>query len=85
MSKFTCEVCGFNGLDEAPWGADGKTPSFDICPCCGVEFGYEDATDTGKANFRTKWIATGGKWFDESKKPNRWDIKEQLAKIGVKI
>lgn len=23
--------------DYNPWGDDGKTPTYDICPCCGVE------------------------------------------------
>ncbi|WP_407906848.1 hypothetical protein [Escherichia coli] len=41
-----CEVCRVCGAEqpEAPWGDDGETPTYDICNCCGVEFGYEDST-----------------------------------------
>ena len=37
-----CRVCGLLSSDP-PWGYDGVSPTFDFCPCCGVEFGYEDA------------------------------------------
>ena len=36
-----CPACGFEGLDEEPWVGD--SPSDDICPCCGMQFGYYDA------------------------------------------
>lgn len=39
-NSFYCRVCGLY-LGYQPWGEDGKTPSYEICPCCGVEFGYE--------------------------------------------
>ena len=32
-----CPVCGYPLSDYNPWGDDGKTPTYDICPCCGVE------------------------------------------------
>ena len=37
---YVCRVCGAE-QPEAPWGDDGETPTYDICNCCGVEFGYE--------------------------------------------
>jgi hypothetical protein len=85
MHKYTCQVCGYPELEEAPWGEDGKTASFNICPCCGVEFGYEDITEEGMSNFRNKWIGSGGKWFNEKMRPENWDMKEQLKNIGVSI
>lgn len=38
--------CLMRGLkqNEPPWGERRATPSFEICPYCGTEFGYEDAT-----------------------------------------
>lgn len=36
MSEVFCRVCGLP-LDEDPWGEDGKTPNYTICPCCGVD------------------------------------------------
>ncbi|MGB7430615.1 MAG: hypothetical protein WA933_22715 [Microcoleaceae cyanobacterium] len=42
-NKNSCRVCGYD-MKYPIWGEDGNTPSFDICPCCGTEFGYEDCT-----------------------------------------
>jgi hypothetical protein len=38
-----CRVCGLD-QQSPPWGVDGKSPTYAICDCCGVEFGYEDST-----------------------------------------
>lgn len=45
--KYICPVCGFDGLKEAPYGPD-KEPSYEICPNCGVEFGFDDRKKKGK-------------------------------------
>ena len=42
--KYYCTVCGLPLGDFAPWGDDKESPTFDICPCCGVEYGNEDYT-----------------------------------------
>lgn len=68
-----CRVCGWL-QPEAPWGLDGKTPSFDICDCCGVEFGYEDCTDASVQRFRESWLAAGAPWHDETKRPPCWQL-----------
>ena len=81
MKTFNCDVCGYSRLSQPPWGDDGKTPTYDICPCCGVEFGYEDCTQKSKDSFREKWLNNGAKWFDESKKPQNWDLEEQFRNI----
>jgi hypothetical protein len=79
-----CRVCGLL-FDEAPWGEDGKTPSFDICPCCGVEFGYEDATADGCRSYRIRWIAEGAIWWDESQRPEPWNLETQLQNIPLEF
>ena len=75
-----CRVCGFF-LEAPPWGYDGKTPLFEFCPCCGVEFGYQDASLEGVKKFRDKWVNDGMKWDDEKQKPNNWDSGLQLESI----
>ena len=47
-----CRVCGYRS-DEPPWGDDGRSPSFNHCPCCGVEWGYQDLLPTAAERFRT--------------------------------
>ena len=37
---YICPICGYDKLEEAPYNTNGGG-SFDICPCCGQEFGYQ--------------------------------------------
>ena len=43
--KYTCPVCAFDGLKEAPYGPH-QEPSYEICPNCGFEFGFDDRNDS---------------------------------------
>lgn len=77
-----CRVCGLNQR-ELPWGEDGKIPTYDICPCCGVEFGNEDYTLDSTKRYRAKWLGNGAKWFDDREKPLEWNLEDQLDQIPV--
>lgn len=69
-TKF-CRVCGLEQT-YLQYGEDGTTPTFEICPCCGVEFGYEDATIAGAVRFREVWIRGGKVWFHVNEMPENW-------------
>ena len=59
--KHICPVCGFDGLKEAPFGPHHE-PSYEICPRCGFEFGFDGGNDPAVfAEFRQRWIKNGGK------------------------
>lgn len=75
-----CRVCGYE-LSFSPWGEDGESPTWDICPCCGTEFGYEDCTRASARKKREKWISSGKKWFKEREKPTDWNYEEQSINI----
>jgi len=75
-----CRVCGLE-QPEPPWGEDGNTPSFNICPCCGVEFGYEDSTLITIRRYRDLWLENGAKWSVPKATPLKWNIEEQLRHI----
>ncbi len=75
-----CRVCGYL-LDFPPWGDDGHTASFEICPCCGVEFGYEDSTKDSAKKYRQAWISKGASWFEPQKQPSNWNLDQQLDAI----
>jgi hypothetical protein len=61
INKLICRVCG-KIQDDPPWGEDGKCPNYDICDCCGVEFGYGDCTLKAIRASRERWLANGGEW-----------------------
>lgn len=77
-----CQVCGYEPA-EPPWGADGTSPSFDFCPCCGVEWGYQDASPLGIEMFRTAWLGAGAPWRDASEPRDGLTVAVRLSRIGV--
>lgn len=85
MAKYTCHVCGYPDLDEPPRSGNEKIPSFDICDCCGIQFGYEDSNESNVIEYRKKWIESGGEWFNKQKRPKEWSMIEQLKNINVII
>jgi len=79
-NNFHCRVCGY--LPEMPpWGGDGQSPTYEICPCCGVEYGYEDSTVSSVKKYRDEWADAGYKWQDVNAKPKFWNLEDQLKRI----
>lgn len=79
-SLFICPVCGYDKLYEAPY-IDGCA-SFNICPCCGTEFGYDDFT-ISHSILREKWIADGMIWWSKNLlPPDGWDTQQQLKNLS---
>jgi hypothetical protein len=79
-TTYNCRVCGLNQGVE-PWGKDGETPSFDICTCCGVQFGYEDCDILSVKKFRAEWLNNGAHWSWAKNKPENWSLEEQMQNI----
>ena len=80
-SGFLCPVCGYPDLEEAAYSPQGLA-SFEICPCCRTEFGYQDFART-HAELRIDWLARGAKWESKSHPPpDGWDPYEQLRSAG---
>lgn len=75
-----CRVCGLFHV-APPYGSNSDDPSFEICACCGVEFGYEDATLVSARRFRRDWLSKGAKWVDEAQRPNGWTVESQLENV----
>lgn len=80
QSRYRCHVCGWL-LDEAPWGECGTHASWDVCSCCGCEFGLDDYIDTAMVEYRDQWLMGGAVWFAPRFKPVGWNLAAQLALI----
>ena len=83
-SERYCRVCG---LDQGAEEVRTKTgrPTFNICDCCGVEFGYEDTTIDNVKDIRKHWIYNEkAKWFYLKAKPKNWSLCKQLKNIPEK-
>lgn len=85
MGNNICPVCGYPNLDRPACDPDTQVPSFDICPSCGCEFGYYDATPHAKEKYRRNWVQQGAPWFKPELKPVEWSLKDQLAQIGIDL
>lgn len=82
MSKkrLMCPVCGYEGLKESPVSRQ-NTPSYEICSCCGFEFGFDHDPFIA---FRRRWIENGAPWFMPNLKPENWELEKQLANLNRK-
>jgi hypothetical protein len=70
--RYDCPVCGYTGLEYPP-------TDYTICPCCGVEFGYETA---GRSFYelRNEWVNTGAHWTSRvDPTPWNWNPWLQLS------
>jgi hypothetical protein len=84
-----CPVCGYN-LGFSPW--EGPSASDEICPCCFIQFGYDDFTEGDASarqgiydDWRRLWIDEGMKWHSKGRQPPyNWNPVEQLRAIGAK-
>jgi len=76
-----CRVCGLEYNDNDVRDEFGEA-TFNICDCCGVEFGYEDINIKTILKYRYYWLnELKGRWFSPKDKPNEWNINKQLENI----
>jgi hypothetical protein len=81
--RFSCPVCGFDGLTDPAYGIAGNA-SFDICPSCGTEFGYDDAK-TSHQELRKLWVTSGALWYSRTTNPPpNWNAEAQLRAAGLR-
>ena len=103
--SFTCPCCGYNGLERPaysrlsnvwstrfiipPYELYFGEPSYEVCSCCGFEFGNDDNPGTSSPvsfeQYLNEWVLSGSEWFDPTKKPDGWHLGVQLQKAGIRF
>jgi hypothetical protein len=78
-----CAWC-VEGVDNPPWGMSGEDPSYSLCPCCGVEFGYGDASLAGMRRWREQWLQDPG-WQRPLLRPAGWTVNRQIAQLPDRV
>ena len=62
IARYPCPACEQVVLDEPAW-SDESSASDDICPSCGIQFGYQDAALDSRElvyeRWRESWLANG--------------------------
>jgi len=92
---YVCPVCGYPNLFRQPWNEHLRNPSFEICPCCGIQFGDQDyplGTTDIKERFdavqgfhnrwRDQWISNGMLFKHIAERPEGWNPIKQLQSIS---
>lgn len=82
-----CPVCGVD-LGFPPW--KGNSASDEICPCCYIQFGFDDAPEDESISrqqvyreWRQKWVADGMRWSSINRRPPaNWNPIEQLRNVA---
>jgi hypothetical protein len=70
---YLCPVCFFDQMPYPP-------RDYDICPCCGTEFGNDDV-EYSLEELRNAWVADGAQWF-YGQPPADWNPWLQLIDGG---
>src|SRR5262245_11884475 len=100
---YCCPCCGYQGLGKPAYRLLGPTtraeigppplgpwygmPYYEVCDCCGFEFGFDDEPGTGPGvsfdEYRHEWIAGGCAWFTPPQRPEDWSLERQLQAVGI--
>lgn len=76
-----CPVCGWDGLIKPPYNKYGE-PSYEICFCCGFEYGYTDGNNGFSFNTRRKkWIQEGYTFMSPERCPKGWGKEMALRQM----
>ncbi|MDX3456240.1 hypothetical protein PV396_30600 [Streptomyces sp. ME02-8801-2C] len=79
LEETVCRVCG---QDDGTLLRDGYgVPLYVICDCCGIESGLGDDHLSKVRETRGYWVADGARWDVPSRRPENWDLLEQLSHI----
>ncbi len=87
-TKNICPICGYDNLYEPAYD-EYNCSSFEICPCCDTEFGFNDQwlfiKEECWIELRKMWIEKGAKWFHDNEyisQPENYNPITQLLNIG---
>jgi len=102
-NSHTCPCCGYPNLAyppyadlrsvlaaqglKPPYGQHFGPPSYEVCRCCGFEFGNDDQPGTADpvsfGEYLHDWMSRDAKWFDPSARPIDWNLEKQLVEAGI--
>ena len=88
LQRFMCPACHYPDLWFEPWHEG--SPSDEICPCCGIQFGYADAASGDPerrkeiyTTWRAQWVKSGMLWDKgRSKSPPGWNPQQQVQQTS---
>jgi hypothetical protein len=86
MATNRCPVCGFEFPPGSRAAYDSDGGSFDICPCCGFQYGVTDGIrHETHDSWREKWVRAGAEIRHPSEASAGWSAADQLKNIGIDL
>ena len=76
MEINNCPICGYGPFNEPYESVQDLRRSYDICDCCGCEYGNDDTEQHYDA-----WVTNGCSWFNNKLKPFNWALEHQTNNI----
>lgn len=75
---------------KPPYSETWGTASYEVCTCCGYEFGYDDDPGGGQgglsfAAYLRNWCNDGMNWLAPSARPQNWSLAQQLKDAGLPV
>lgn len=67
-----CPLCGYGPIGNYATVYELRS-TFDICPCCGCEYGNDDIE-----KHYVEWVKSGNEWFEPKDKPKNWALDQQV-------
>jgi len=81
MNVNICPICGYDKLLEPPYDEFG-IGSYEICACCGFEFGYTDEDENFTfESYRKEWIDKGCLFSYRKDKPEIWSLEVAFKQL----
>lgn len=81
-----CPVCGYPDVQAFD---DYGLTTFEICPSCGSQSGYdysERSNDTDFLRLRRSWVMErGSRWFSSAPAPEGWNAEKQMSKARLSV
>ncbi len=81
-NRYVCPICGFLIAGKPPYSPDTNEPSFELCPCCEYQFGWDDKIGPGAlaGSLQARWEELRERWLCSI--ANAEQITEQLGNLA---
>jgi hypothetical protein len=73
---------------QPPYSQHFGQPSYEVCACCGFEFGNDDEPGTSNGlsfeQYLAEWLSDGCEWFLPDARPTGWSIEQQTTEARLR-
>ena len=81
--RYICPICGFQIKGKPPYDPQTHKPSFEWCPCCEYQFGWDDRIGplALAGSLQAKWEELREQWLGAA--ANAEQVARQLSNLPI--